>query len=68
VSLETEDNITMRIATCFGIAAVLATAVANAEELKSGLQPGQHVAAFQVVKCGGAPDDGVKTGQQLCYR
>ena len=57
----------MRIATCF-VAAALVTAVAGAEELKSGLQPGQSVGAFQVVKCGGAPDDGVKVGAELCYR
>jgi hypothetical protein len=57
----------MRIATCF-VAAALVTAAASAEELKSGLQPGQSVGAFQVVKCGGAPDDGVKIGGELCYR
>jgi hypothetical protein len=47
---------------------LLMTAAAGADELKSGLQPGQSVPAFNVVKCGGAPDDGVKVGQTLCYR
>ena len=57
----------MRLAVPLGVALLAATA-AYADELKSGLQPGQHVPAFNVVKCGGAPDDGVKVGQTLCYR
>lgn len=47
---------------------VLATSVTNGEELKSGLQPGQPIGAFDVLKCAGAADDGVKVGAQLCYR
>lgn len=43
-------------------------ATAGAEELKSGLQVGDSVGAFDVVKCAGAEDDGVKEGRQLCYR
>ncbi len=43
-------------------------ATAGAEELKSGLQAGDFVGAFDVVKCAGAEDDGVKEGRQLCYR
>ncbi len=31
-------------------------------------QVGEFVGAFQVVKAAGAPDDGVKDGDQLCYR
>jgi hypothetical protein len=60
----------MKSFTSFGLAvALVASAGAlRAEELKSGLQPGQSVGAFQVVKCGGAPDDGVREGAQLCYR
>jgi hypothetical protein len=60
----------MRSRVAFGLAAaVLLGAVAvQAEELKSGLPVGKSVPAFQVVKCGGAPKDGVKEGQQLCYR
>ena len=59
----------MRLAIPLGVAsALLMAATAGAEELKSGLQPGQSVGAFNVVKCGGAPDDGVRVGQQLCYR
>jgi len=60
----------MRSRVAFGLAAtVLLGAVAvQAEELKSGLAVGKSVPAFDVVKCGGAPKDGVKEGQQLCYR
>lgn len=47
--------------------ALMAVAAVAGDELKSGLQVGDAVPAFQVVKCGGA-DDGVKVGQQLCYR
>lgn len=39
-----------------------------AAELKSGLQPGKVIGAFDVLKCSGADDDGVETGTQLCYR
>jgi hypothetical protein len=49
-------------------AMLLGAAACQADELKSGLPVGKSVPAFQVVKCGGAPDDGVKEGQQLCYR
>ena len=59
----------MRWMKCLGaaVALVAVAAIAGDEELKSGLQVGDSVPAFQVVKCGGA-DDGVKVGQQLCYR
>jgi hypothetical protein len=42
--------------------------VASAEELKSGLQKGEGIGAFTVEKCGGAGDDGVAVGTNLCYR
>jgi hypothetical protein len=60
----------MRSRVAFGLAAtVLLGAVAvGADELKSGIPVGKSVPAFQVVKAGGAPKDGVKEGQQLCYR
>ena len=60
----------MKLLTSFGLAAALVAGVsaASAEEIKSGLQAGQSVGAFDVVKCGGAPDDGVAQGKQLCYR
>jgi hypothetical protein len=53
-----------------GLAAAVAatTGVTRAEDFKSGLPVGTPVEAFQVVKCGGAVDDGVKVGAQLCYR
>src|SRR5262245_59097695 len=39
----------------------------GAAELKSGVQPGDAINPFDVVKCAG-PDDGVKIGDELCYR
>ena len=60
----------MRVMLSVGLAAaVVATAgVARSEEFKSGLPVGTPVEAFDVVKCGGAADDGVKVGAELCYR
>jgi hypothetical protein len=49
-------------------AAMVFAGVASAEDLKSGLQPGDSIGAFDVEKCGGAADDGVKVGSKLCYR
>lgn len=59
----------MRMLSRYGVAAVFlaGAAAAVAAELKSGLQVGDSVGAFDVVKCAG-PEDGVKEGQQLCYR
>lgn len=60
----------MRSLCSYGVAAmfVAGAAAAVAAELKSGLQEGDFVGAFDVVKCAGAEEDGVKLGQQLCYR
>lgn len=60
----------MRVLTRFGLVAALwaGASAASAGELKSGLEVGQSVDAFQVVKCAGAEDDGVEIGAQLCYR
>jgi hypothetical protein len=60
----------MRSLARYGLAAVALTAATalGADALKSGLQVGASVGAFDVVKCGGAPNDGVKVGAQLCYR
>jgi hypothetical protein len=54
----------------FSLAAVtlLVAGVAIAAELKSGLQPGQKIGAFDVQKIAGATDDGVAVGSELCYR
>ena len=52
----------------FCVALALVAGTAMAEDLKSGLQPGQGIGAFDVLKCSGAADDGVKVGAQLCYR
>ncbi|HVX61785.1 MAG TPA: hypothetical protein VHC19_14315 [Pirellulales bacterium] len=59
----------MRVLASFGAVAALLTgaATAGAADLKSGLQEGSFVGAFDVVKCAGA-DDGVREGRQLCYR
>lgn len=50
------------------LALVFGATLVQAEELKSGLEPGKSIGAFDVVKCSGAADDGVKVGEQLCYR
>jgi hypothetical protein len=42
--------------------------VGQAEEVKSGLQPGKFIGAFYVTKCAGAEEDGVAVGKNLCYR
>ena len=58
----------MRTLVAFGFAAALLSAsAAEAGEIESGLEVGQSVGAFDVVKYGGA-DDGIAVGQQLCYR
>jgi hypothetical protein len=41
---------------------------AVAEDLKSGPAAGDGIGAFQVLKIGGADEDGVEVGKQLCYR
>ena len=59
----------MRMLSCFAVAALLvAGSIVAAAELKSGLQPGEAIGAFDVVKCAGAEKDGVDLGDQLCYR
>jgi hypothetical protein len=50
------------------VAFLAVAAVAFADELKSGLQPEQPIPAFDVTKVAGAADDGVNTGDTLCYR
>jgi len=49
------------------VAVVVSASYAGAEELKSGLQPGESIGAFYVQKVGGV-EDGVKVGDELCYR
>lgn len=59
----------MKVLTSVCVALMLAGAsLAIAAELKSGVQPGDAIGAFDVVKCAGAADDGVSTGDKLCYR
>jgi hypothetical protein len=58
----------MKTLTSFCLALALTASAAMAADLKSGLQPGQPIPAFDVLKCAGAVDDGVKVGTQLCYR
>jgi hypothetical protein len=60
----------MRASVILGSAAVLLSLVAavRAAELKSGLQPGDLVGAFDVEKVGGAVNDGKETGANFCYR
>ena len=40
----------------------------QAGDLKSGLQPGDELDAFDVEKCGGAINDGKDVGTNFCYR
>jgi hypothetical protein len=58
----------MKTLTSICVALALMSSVALSADLKSGLQPGQPIPAFDVLKCSGAADDGVKVGTQLCYR
>jgi hypothetical protein len=44
------------------------TKEAAKEALKSGLQPGDRISAYDVVKVAGAPNDEVEEGTKLCYR
>jgi hypothetical protein len=61
----------MKAVRVFGLAlaAVALVGVAGAEEaLKSGLQVGEELPAYYVVKAAGAANDGVEEGSDLCYR
>ena len=60
----------MKLFTTGAIAiAVLASAsFVVAEEVQSGLQAGKLVGPFYVTKVAGAEEDGVKNGNNLCYR
>ena len=59
----------MKVATALGLAAVFALAVSvRAAELTSGPQKGEELGAYEVVKVAGNPHDGVKIGEELCYR
>ena len=57
------------LVTTFGVLAtiLLVFSEATAEEIRSGLQKGDFVPPFKVVKKGGC-DDGVPLDQSLCYR
>ncbi len=51
------------------VTAMLASAaLVSAEEIKSGLQAGDFIGAFNVTKTAGAADDGVDVDKNLCYR
>ena len=50
------------------LALLAVTTAVSADEIKSGLQPGQSIGAFDVKKCAGASEDGVSVDQTLCYR
>lgn len=50
------------------VAVLSLTSWSVAEDIKSGLKVGEGVGPFDVTKLAGAEDDGVKIGQQLCYR
>jgi hypothetical protein len=50
------------------LAVLAVTTQIQAEDIKSGLEPGKFVGAFYVTKCAGAAEDGVEVGKELCYR
>ena len=58
----------MKAILTLALAIALASAAVVAAELKSGLQPGDLVPAFDVEKCGGAVNDGKEVGDNFCYR
>ncbi len=60
----------MKASIILGSLAVLLAGVGTllAAELKSGLQPGDLVPAFDVEKCGGAVNDNREVGAVFCYR
>jgi hypothetical protein len=53
---------------CLAAAILFSVAKLRAEELKSGPQTGEQLAAFTVEKCAGNENDGVAKGEKLCYR
>ena len=59
----------MRHVLSFAVAlGLFVSSVAMAEDIKSGLEKGERIGAFDVVKCAGAEDDKVAVGKRLCYR
>jgi hypothetical protein len=54
--------VTMAVALLAGVS------FAYGEEIKSGLQAGDDIGAFDVTKLAGAEDDGIEVGKNLCYR
>ncbi len=58
-----------RMLSMLALSAVVAfSGIVRADDLKSGPQPGDSVGAFTVEKCAGNEQDGVDTGEKLCYR
>ncbi len=49
-------------------AALVASVAVAADTATVGLKQGDSIGAFYVTKVAGAPEDGVKSGQELCYR
>jgi len=49
-------------------AALVASVAVAADTASVGLKQGDSIGAFYVTKVAGAPEDGVKSGQELCYR
>lgn len=58
-----------RLFTVLSAAMLLASVpTVYAGDLKSGLEPGDELEAFDVEKCGGAVNDGKDVGANFCYR
>ncbi|MCE9607565.1 MAG: hypothetical protein K8U03_21975 [Planctomycetia bacterium] len=59
----------MKFSACLAVVALsFGAAFVSAEEIKSGLAAGEGIGPFTVTKIAGAADDGVKVGDDLCYR
>lgn len=50
------------------VAVLASVSAVRAEDLKSGLQVGESIGAYDVEKCAGNENDGVEQGKVLCYR
>jgi len=58
----------MRAILCTIMAVGMVASVTRAADVQSGPQKGDLLGPFEVIKVAGAPNDGVPSGKQLCYR
>ncbi len=57
-----------QVLSALAICGMMLTPAALAEDVKSGLEAGAPIGAFNVTKLAGAEDDKVAVGEKLCYR